>query len=58
MPMYAYSCDKCKKIFELVIPLEHYDKDVDCKYCAEKLRKIFTPCFISRVPGGLQNHHS
>jgi len=57
MPMYFYHCDQCNKGFELIVPLSKYDEDIECKYCGDTLRKIFTPCFISKVPGGLQNHH-
>ena len=56
-PLYSFFCEKCVKYFELIIPLKNYNTEVECKYCGEKLRKLFAPCFISKVPGGLQNHH-
>jgi putative FmdB family regulatory protein len=46
MPLYQYSCDKCHKIFELIILLEYSDMDVLCRYCGNKLEKNITCCMF------------
>jgi putative FmdB family regulatory protein len=43
MPLYVYKCDKCKKVFEILIPLKDSDKVVDCRYCEKPLEKLMTP---------------
>jgi len=39
MPMHDYTCDKCKKRFEIIVPLKDNDKEIPCKYCGRPLKK-------------------
>ena len=43
MPLYLLSCKKCEKLWELIIRLSDYDKDVECPECGEKLKRLVTP---------------
>ena len=46
MPLYSYSCKKCEKYFEVIIPLKDCEDDVHCKYCGEKLQKLIMPVMV------------
>jgi putative FmdB family regulatory protein len=46
MPLYVYRCHKCKKMFEVIVPLKDYEKKLPCKYCRKQMEKIIMPvCF-------------
>lgn len=37
--LYTYHCKKCAKIYELLVKLENYKKDIKCPHCGEVLKK-------------------
>jgi len=43
VPLYVLSCKKCEKLWELLIKLNDFDKDVECPECGEKLNRLMTP---------------
>lgn len=43
MPLYAYQCSKCNKIWELMIKLIDFGKEVKCPDCKEKLKRLVCP---------------
>jgi len=46
MPLYDYTCDKCKKTFEIKVPLEKLDESILCPYCDTQLkRELCAPSF-------------
>lgn len=47
MPLYIYYCKKCKKGFELIIPLSQADDKISCKYCKKRLKKIVTAPYFT-----------
>jgi len=46
MPMYNYVCEKCSKIFEVIVPLDKSEKEIYCKYCNSVLKKQLTPVYF------------
>jgi putative FmdB family regulatory protein len=46
MPLYIYVCEKCMKKFEVIVPLEQYDKKIPCKYCNKELVKKLSPVYF------------
>jgi len=43
MPLYSFHCHKCNKIWELLIKLADYDKEVECPDCGTVLKRMITP---------------
>ena len=43
VPLYLFSCKKCEKLWELLVRLDDYDKDIECPECGEKLKRLVTP---------------
>ncbi len=52
MPIYDFSCEKCNKVFEVIVPLVDCLKPLKCKYCDEEMKKIIKPCFFKVVYDG------
>lgn len=50
MPLYEYQCQKCTKIFDLMVPLKEWDVKPDCPGCGGKSKKLMTL-------GGIQDDH-
>lgn len=47
MPLFEYTCIKCKKQYEVLVKLKDLDKMPDCPHCGNKLKKIMSaPMFI------------
>jgi putative FmdB family regulatory protein len=47
MPMYEYDCNKCKKRYEVIVPLSKSDKKIRCPRCKRKLEKqLAAPLFV------------
>lgn len=47
MPIYEYSCPKCKFKFETLRPISKCDEDSDCPKCKTPSKRILSK-FISR----------
>lgn len=43
IPLYIYVCQKCNKIFELLIKLADYNDVVICPDCGKVMTKLITP---------------
>ena len=43
MPLYLYQCKKCNKLWELLIKLIDFDKEVKCPDCGETLKRLVCP---------------
>jgi putative FmdB family regulatory protein len=43
MPLYSFHCPKCNKIWELLIKLGDYDKEVECPTCKAVLKRMLSP---------------
>lgn len=40
MPIYVFRCDKCNKIWELLIKLADFDKKVECPDCKKEMKRL------------------
>jgi putative FmdB family regulatory protein len=43
MPLYRYSCEDCRKEFEVKKPVKEYDDPVPCKYCGKDMKMQIQP---------------
>lgn len=43
MPLYLFECKKCNKLWELLIKLKDFDKEVKCPECNKKLKRLVCP---------------
>jgi len=43
LPIYVFECKKCVKLWELLIKLDDFDKEVECPDCKEKLKRLMCP---------------
>lgn len=43
MPIYLWSCVKCEKLWELMVKLKDFDKEIECPECGEKMKRLVTP---------------
>lgn len=43
MPLYVFRCKHCEKLWELLIKLKDFDKEVECPECGEKLTRLMCP---------------
>ena len=47
MPLYTFICEKCRKIYEVLVPLKDYGNVVKCPHCKKKLEMKIMPVYIS-----------
>lgn len=46
MPIYNYTCKKCGKTFEVLVPLKQLDDTIKCPNCKSELERMMTtPAF-------------
>ncbi len=46
-PLYYYTCAKCGKAYEIMVPLRKLDDEILCLHCQEALsRKMSAPMLI------------
>lgn len=43
MPLYVFRCKHCEKLWELLIKLNDFDKEVLCPECGQKLQRLMCP---------------
>jgi len=43
MPLYTYSCKNCEKLWELLVKLADFDKEIECPKCGKKLNRLVAP---------------
>ena len=43
MPLYVFRCKHCEKLWELLIKLNDFDKEVLCPECGQKLHRLMCP---------------
>jgi putative FmdB family regulatory protein len=49
MPLYAYWCKDCEKVFEFLVPYKQRDIVLPCPKCTKDLEKLLSsPSFIIR----------
>ena len=56
--LYDYWCEKCKKHFEIIIPMEHSDSTVPCKYCKKDLKKLLSAPYFHTPPRSASDKRS
>jgi len=49
MPLYFYTCDKCMKMFEVMVPIIRRDETIECPHCKETLRREVSAPQMIRV---------
>jgi len=42
MPLYEFSCDKCKRQFDIPLKVKDYDKPQTCELCDGKLVRLIS----------------
>ena len=47
MPLYTFTCEKCQKVYEVLVPLKDYGNVVKCPHCKKKLEMKIMPVYIS-----------
>ncbi len=47
MPLYIFSCKKCERLWELLVKLADFDKEIECPECGEKVQRLMTPVRFS-----------
>ncbi len=43
MPLYEYLCAECRKILEVIVPLEKYGQKIYCPHCKKEVKRIMSP---------------
>ena len=47
MPLYLYSCKNCERLWELLVKLADFDKEIECPKCGGKVKRLMTPVRFS-----------
>lgn len=45
MPLYEFECQKCNKLFEVIVPMSQSGDVIKCPYCKRKLKKRMSAVF-------------
>ena len=52
MPTYEYTCEKCRKSFEIARSIEDRDKSINCMHCQSKQTKRSLSTFFAHGETG------
>jgi putative FmdB family regulatory protein len=55
VPLYEYTCKKCKKKFELIRSLSERDEECECPHCSAKGKMDRESSLIGRIGGSTKS---
>jgi len=55
VPLYEYTCTKCKKNFELIRGLSERDEECECPHCGKKGKMDRESSLIGRIGGSTKS---